>query len=247
VHRLIQRPKERLKRIRLWFTRRELTTLLVMVIVTAGIWGFALLTNQVMEGKTRAFDEVVLMAFHKPGDAGEPIGPRWVQEMVRDFTALGGVSVMTLLTLAVVGFLLLQNNIRLALLVITAICGGLLISSLLKLGIERPRPDLVPHGSYVYTYSFPSGHAMQAAVTYLSLGILLARAQVLRRLKVYLMLVAIVITLMVGLSRVYLGVHWPTDVLAGWTAGGVWGLLFWWIAHWWEQWQRSPAVSSDET
>ncbi|MEE4377518.1 MAG: phosphatase PAP2 family protein [Candidatus Competibacteraceae bacterium] len=234
-----KKTTEYLKNTSMWLVRRELTTLLVMVTVTAGFWGFAELADEVMEGETRAFDTAVLLALH---DQDEPIGPHWVQEMGRDFTALGGVAVLTLLTLAVTGFLLLQGNIRLALLVLGAVGSGLLISSLLKLGIERPRPDIVPHGSYVYTYSFPSGHAMQSAVAYLSMGILLARTQVLRRLKIYVMLVAILITFLVGVSRVYLGVHWPTDVLAGWTAGGAWGLLFWWIAHWWEQWEKYTAL-----
>lgn len=232
---------EHLKNFSLWLVRRELTTLLIMVTITAGFWGFAELADEVMEGETRAFDTAVLLAFH---DQDEPIGPKWVQEMGRDFTALGGVAVLTLLTLSVAGFLLLQGNLRLALLVLGAVGSGLLISSLLKLGIGRPRPDLVAHGSYVYTHSFPSGHAMQSAVTYLSMGILLARAQTLRRLKVYLMLIAILITFLVGVSRVYLGVHWPTDVLAGWTAGGAWGLLFWWIAHWWEQWTKPSKLQN---
>jgi len=218
-----------------WLGQREFLTLLYMILISAGIWAFAELADEVQEGETHAFDTAVLMALHETDDHGAPIGPHWVQEMGRDITALGGVTVLTLLTLAVMGFLLLQGNTRLALLVAAAVGSGLLLSTLLKLGFGRPRPDLVAPAVYAYTYSFPSGHAMHSAVTYLSVGILLAREQTRWRLKVYLMLVAILLTLLVGISRVYLGVHWPTDVLAGWIAGGCWGLLFWGIAQWLQQ------------
>ena len=113
---------------------------------------------------------------------------------------------------------------------LAAVGGGIVLSSLLKAGFERPRPELVPHGSLVYTASFPSGHSMMAAVVYLTLGALLARAQPRRRLKVYLLALAVLVTVAVGISRVYLGVHWPTDVLAGWTIGGAWALLWWAVA-----------------
>jgi undecaprenyl-diphosphatase len=102
----------------------------------------------------------------------------------------------------------------------------------LKYSIDRDRPALVPHGSVVYTASFPSGHSMLAASTYLTMGALLARVQRRRRIKAYILMVAITATLLVGISRVYLGVHWPTDVIAGWTAGTGWALLCWLLARW---------------
>ena len=144
----------------------------------------------------------------------------------------GGVGVLTLLTLAVCGFLLMQGRRRATALVLASVVGGVVLSSLLKLGFDRPRPDLVPHGSLVYTASFPSGHAMMAAVVYLTLGALLARVQSERRLQVYLLALAVLTTVAVGISRVYLGVHWPSDVLAGWTAGAAWALACWLAAGW---------------
>jgi undecaprenyl-diphosphatase len=148
-----------------------------------------------------------------------------VQEMARDFTALGGVAVLTLMTLAVIGYLLLAGKRNAAIAVLAAVAGGLILSSLLKLGFHRARPDLVPHGSVVYTASFPSGHSMMAAITYLTLGALLARVEATIAMKIYLLTLAVCLTVLVGVSRVYLGVHWPTDVAAGWAVGAAWALL----------------------
>lgn len=167
-----------------------------------------------------------------PDDLRDPLGPKWVEELGRDFAALGGMGVLTCLTLAVIGYLILVHRRRTALLVAVAIGGGVLLSLLLKQGFDRPRPDLVPHDSYVYTSSFPSGHSMMAAVTYLTLAALLTRTQGPRRVKLYLLTLATLLTLVIGISRIYMGVHWPTDVLAGWTAGAAWALLCWQLAHW---------------
>ena len=215
--------------------RHELITLVLLALITAGIWIFAELADEVIEGDTKSFDETVLLAMRTPGDSADPVGPRWLHELGRDFTALGGVGFLTLLTLAVIGFLVLQRRYGAAVLVAVSIGGGFLVSSLLKYGFERPRPDLISHESYVYTTSFPSGHSMLSAVTYLTLGALLARIQPQLRLKAYIMLLAILLTLLVGISRVYLGVHWPTDVLAGWAVGSSWALLCWLIARWMQQ------------
>ncbi len=170
------------------------------------------------------------------------MGPGWLEEAGRDFTALGGVSVLVFLTAVVVAFLSMQGKGHAAVFVVVAVASGVLLSTLLKLGFDRARPDLVPHGSIVYSASFPSGHSMMSAVTYLTLGALLARVQPRRRLKVFLLSVAVLLTVLVGVSRVYLGVHWPTDVLAGWTAGAAWASLCWMAAMWL---QRRGAVESD--
>jgi undecaprenyl-diphosphatase len=214
------------------FLRIELLPLLVLVLVAGGIWLFAEIAEEVNAGNTHQIDEEILLALRNPADRADPLGPRWVEETERDFTALGGIGVLTLLTLAVSTYLVLDGKHRAAVLVLIAVGGALLWTNLLKHGFQRPRPDLVPHGSYVYTTSFPSGHSMLSAATYLTLGALLARVQPHRRMKVFLLGFAALLTLLVGISRVYLGVHWPTDVLAGWTAGGVWALICWFLARW---------------
>ncbi|MGE3538749.1 MAG: phosphatase PAP2 family protein [Candidatus Tectimicrobiota bacterium] len=212
--------------------RRELSLLLVVLLLASALWSFALLAETVSEGGTHAFDRAVLLAMRTPGNPVEPWGPRWVTEWVRDWTALGSAGILTFITLTVSGFLLLQGKPRVTVMLLLAVGGGILLSMTLKRGFDRPRPALVPHGTLVQTASFPSGHAMLSAVVYLTLGALLARVQPQRRLKVYLLTVAIVLTMLVGMSRIYLGVHWPTDVLAGWVAGATWALIVWGVAVW---------------
>jgi len=203
----------------------EAPLLAVIGLLGASLWLFIKIAGEVVEGETTAWDRRLLLALRSAADPATPWGPPWVQEMARDFTALGGVGVLTLMTLAVVGYLLLAGKRHAAVAVIVAVAGGLVLSTLLKLGFDRARPDLVPHGSAVYTASFPSGHSMMAAVTYLTLGALLAGVEASIRIKIYLLSVAVILTALVGVSRVYLGVHWPTDVAAGWAVGEAWALF----------------------
>jgi undecaprenyl-diphosphatase len=205
--------------------------LVALACVVAGVWGFALLADEVLEGGTQAFDQRVLLAF-RHSDTRAPIGSPSVQEAARDITALGGVAVLTLLTAIAAGFLALDGKKHMALFVVGSILGGVAAGTILKDVFHRPRPDLVPVSVYVSGASFPSGHSMMSAVTYLTLGALLARSQERKRVKAYFLMVAMFLTFAIGVTRVYLGVHWPTDVLAGWTAGAVWALLCWLTARW---------------
>lgn len=196
------------------------------------VWAFIEVADEVVEGESHATDTKLLLALRNADDLSDPIGPSWVEEIGRDFTALGGVGVLTLLTCSVAGYLWLIGKVRAMLLVLAAIGSGLLTSTLLKWMFGRTRPDLVPHDSAVYTASFPSGHSMMAAITYLTLAALLARVLPDRVTKIYFLVLAVVISVGVGVSRVYLGVHWPSDVLAGWAVGASWALMFWLIARW---------------
>jgi undecaprenyl-diphosphatase len=226
----------------LW-TRREFALLAALAVAATAIWGFAELAGEVLEGDTHAFDERILLALRSASDPSDPLGPGWVEELMRDLTALGSMGLLTIITLAVAAFLALDRKTHAALFVLVAVGGGVLLSTLLKVGFDRPRPELVPHSSIVYTASFPSGHAMLAAVVYLTLGALLARVQPRRLLKLYLLGLAILLTVAVGASRVYLGVHWPTDVVAGWAVGAAWALLCWAGALWL---QRHGQVEPDD-
>jgi undecaprenyl-diphosphatase len=159
------------------------------------------------------------------------LGPRWLEEAGRDVTALGGVVVLFLVTAGVTVYLLAVRKYHAMWLVIAATTGGFVISSVMKYFFSRERPSVVPHLSYVQTSSFPSGHSMLSAVVYLTLGVLLARLVPQRVLKLYFLAMALFLTFIVGVSRVYMGVHYPTDVLAGWTAGLVWALLCYLVAR----------------
>jgi undecaprenyl-diphosphatase len=134
------------------------------------------------------------------------------------------------MVLAAVGYLLMARKRAAAVLVLGAVVGGQFLSTALKSIFERARPDLVPDAPTVFTASFPSGHAMLSAVTYLTLGVLLARVEAGRRLRIYVLSLAVFLTVSIGVTRVFLGVHWPTDVLAGWCVGTAWATLCWFVA-----------------
>lgn len=217
--------------------------LIALVVLAASIWGFVAITDEVREGEQISLDRSILMLFRNPEDPADPIGPPWFESAVRDVTALGGVTITTMVTLATVGFLLLSRKRGAALFVLASIAGAATMSFVIKAAIERPRPELTLHSIDVYSSSFPSGHATGAAATYLTLAALLARFQRRRRVKVYLLTLAVILTIMIGLSRLYLGVHWPSDVLAGWTLGSSWALLCWMVAR---QLQRRGKIEASK-
>ncbi len=207
--------------------RTELGLLLGGLVVIVLLLGFAQLSDLVSGGETQQFDDRVLQAFRRADDPGTPIGPAWLQSAAIDITALGSGWVLGLIVLAIVGFLFLQGMRRTGTFVLIASAGGWFLNSGLKAIFERPRPEVVPHLREVFSASFPSGHAMTSAAVFLTLGAMLMRMSERRATKVYCMAMAMLLTVLVGTSRVYLGVHYPTDVLAGWIAGFTWALLCW--------------------
>lgn len=212
--------------------RIEFSVLLAAITIAGGLFGFVEMMEIARGSEPRGFDTAILLALREPGNSATPIGPFWLPEAVRDVTALGSASVLIFITAAVIIYLLITRRGAAALFVFLSVAGGQLLSSLLKLGIDRPRPDIVPHLTEVQTLSFPSGHAMLSAVTYLTLGALAARVAPSRTVKIYLLGLGLLATFLVGASRVYLGVHWPSDVLAGWCAGAAWAMLCWLVAQW---------------
>lgn len=215
-----------------WIGRHELVVLLAFVFIVGGVWLTAVLADGVADGQTQEVDLAVLMALREGGDAGNPLGPPWVEEMMRDFTALGGTGILTLIVIAVSLYYAIQGRYKEILILITAVVGAYLLSYFLKGLFDRPRPQFIPDGDYVYAASFPSGHALLAATTYLTLGIIVAQLMPRSRLKAFALLLAFFVMILVGFSRMYLGVHWPTDVLAGWIIGSVWAIMCWLVVRW---------------
>ena len=184
-------------------------------------WAFVQLSSEMVEGDTRAFDMLLLQAAQSLR-ARQP----WVADVMRDLSGLGSTAVLTLFTVVTVGYLALVSARTTALLVATAVITGSVGVSWLKSGFGRLRPavdfaDLVAPG-----LSFPSGHAGVSAIVFLTLGALLASTSTRAVEQMYILAMASLMTLLVGVSRIALGVHWATDVLAGWAFGAAWALVW---------------------
>jgi len=220
--------------------RHELTWLAVGFGVCLFLLLFALLASEVAEGNTQALDVKVVRSFRSAADPARPIGPEWLELSVVDVTSLGSFTVLAIVTLAVTGLLVLQSRYRTALFVAATVASGDLANFVLKRLFNRPRPSIVPH-LRMMTPSFPSGHAMESAIVYLTLGAVLMRVAERRSTKIYCLSVAVLLTVLVGISRVYLGVHYPTDVIAGWTVGFLWAGLCWLVA---ERFER-PTIEAE--
>jgi undecaprenyl-diphosphatase len=200
--------------------RPERQVLLLLMLLAGIFLGVVLVSNQL--------DTDLLLAFRTGSD---PAGPIWVEELARDITALGSFGVLALLITASVLFLLMARQRTDAWTMLASTIGGIVVMLTLKAVLSRSRPDELLRNVYVSTPSFPSGHAMMSTVTYLTLGAFMARELRSRTLKMYVMLLALVVAVLVGITRVYLGVHWPSDVLAGWSLGAGWALLCWTAAE----------------
>jgi undecaprenyl-diphosphatase len=210
------------------FLRSEAAPLVAFAIGAAALAAFLHLANEtVIEGETRDFDLRVLTALRLPGQPHVPIGPGWLLEAVRDLSALGSVAVLTLIALVVTGFALVRRRYAAAAATVVALGGGMLACQLLKTYFERARPPEIYREVEVIKTSFPSGHAMLSAVMFLTLAALLARTLPSPVQKAYAVGVAVLVTVVVGLSRIFLGVHWTTDVLAGWSIGAAWASACW--------------------
>jgi len=205
--------------------------LLALGVAGASAWVFLGIADEVAEGDTQLIDGWLLQLLRNPADPSTAIGPGWLSTASRDITALGDMAILMFIVLVVAGFLALARRWRTAVFVLAATVSGSVMAGILKHVFERNRPTFASSDVYIATSSFPSGHAMMSAVVYLTLAALLARLISDVRLKAYVLGVALVVTLLIGLSRIYLGVHWPSDVAAGWAIGAAWALAWWILAQ----------------
>jgi undecaprenyl-diphosphatase len=217
--------------------------ILRLLIIVLGTAVFFWLEHEVSTAATKHLDEEILRSLRQPDDPAIPLGPVALQEAARDITSLGGYALLILLVAIVAIFLQCDGKVGAARFLVAAVVSGYLVERGLKALIGRPRPEIVPHLMPVDSTSFPSGHSMMSAIVFLTLGAILSRLEVHHlRLRVYFIGVAILLTGLVGVSRVYLGVHYPTDVLAGWSAGLVWATLCSLVAQYL---QRQGAVETE--
>ena len=225
------------------FARAEAPALIALGVATTAVLWFVEIADDSTEADGQGFDQAVLMAMRpNPAMPDQPWGPWWLHEAAADLTSLGGISVLTLFALAAVGFLLISRKWLSAALLVVGLAGGVMLSEGLKVLFERARPPAQYQLVETLNASFPSGHALLSTVFYLTLGVMLTNAFPQRRLKAYALGVAVVIAVVIGLTRVYLGAHWASDVLGGWCVGVAWAMILWLIAHALQRFQRRRAM-----
>lgn len=217
----ITHPSGLLERIghrgRAWLVIAGLATLAILfLMLTAHVRNF------------HGIDEKILLLMREPGDPDNAIGTPRFEEFVRDISALGSQGVLFLGVFAAGGFLVLRRQYHAAILLIAAAVGAYFAAVGLKGFFDRPRPSLVtPFSFHTGTRSYPSGHSVMAAAVYLTLGALLSRLVKPIGHKIYFIAMAVLLAFLVGVSRIYLGMHHPTDVVAGWIIGSYWAGLCW--------------------
>ena len=203
--------------------RRRVPVILAGASVGAVAIGLVLLIGLVVGHWPFAFDRAIMLNLRAWG------GPSWLPKVAADVTALGGGVVLTIVTVLAAGLLAVQRLWLSAAATIAASVSGGMVVALVKTEVARPRPDIVDHLVQVSNMSFPSGHSANSAIVYLTLAGLASQVTVSNAARRYILVMAIFMVGAIGCSRVYLGVHWPSDVLAGWSFGTLWA-LGWWLA-----------------
>lgn len=224
----------------------EIKLLVPFLIVVLGFLLFIILANLIDRSTIRDIDVYFLKMFRQSNDLSKPTGPEWMLETMRDITALGSGTVIAISIIFFAGYLILVKRYHTLSYILFAILGGTAIGLGLKEFVGRVRPDIVPHLTAANSMSFPSGHSMMSVVIYLSLAVLLARIQQNNKVKFYIITSALVICFLIGVSRIYLGVHYPTDVLAGWSLGLAWAILVRIFVRWYNIWYNENTIVTED-
>ena len=223
---------------------RDFRLLFAVLVIMTALCSFLMLAGAVRKGTIIRFDDAVLLSLRRAENPNILRGPIWLPQVMRDITSLGGEAVMVLVTLTVAGYLWLRRKRRALVLVSIGFLGGGLLDVVLKEVVGRARPTIVPHFVNVDSLSFPSGHSMMSMVVYLLLAVLLSPQLPDRRARIYVITVAFFLTFLIGISRVYLGVHYPSDVLGGWLMGLAWATICW-LASWYVETHRMAPPPDD--
>lgn len=179
-----------------------------------------------LSGTSAAVDSAVLVALRHPGNTALGIGPAATPALMRFISVFGSTPWLAALTLAATGYIYITGRRRLALTTFGGVAGVMLLAGILKLTAGRPRPEVVSHLGGFTGPSFPSSHAMLGAAVYALLALALGEYCGNNAVRRFLCWMAAAMAGIIGFSRLYLGVHWPTDVLAGWCMGAAWALGF---------------------
>lgn len=207
--------------------RREFALLCGIVAAFLCLWIFLGVAEEAGEGEHDNLELKIIQSFRSPTDLSRLKGPVWAKEAAIDSSTLGGSTLTIIITVLVASYLLINRQRRDCIIVAAAVSSGSAASVVLKHVFERPRPTAVPYLVHVNDASFPSGHSMTSAVVYITLGVLLARSTNSWKHKLFYVGTGLILSGLVGLSRVMLGVHYPSDVIAGWAAGASWALICW--------------------
>ncbi|RPI62193.1 MAG: phosphatase PAP2 family protein [Planctomycetaceae bacterium] len=211
--------------------RQEVVVLVLFILAVVGILCFTTIADGVTDRATQSFDEWVLLSVRSGADSSDPLTQPWLLSAAKCASALASAWVLLGVTVISAALLVAAKKHKAAWLLLITTTGGAALSVVLKVIFDRPRPILVPHLEVVSSPSFPSAHAMLAAVLYLTLGVIAARFMPTLKGRITVLLIAVVLMLLIGASRVFLGVHYPTDVLAGWAIGAAWAILCWIVIH----------------
>jgi undecaprenyl-diphosphatase len=212
--------------------RLETRALLIWIALVFALWAFLALANEIGEGETGTIDQRLIMMMRMPGDASNPLGPPWLKDSMRDITALGGVTVLSLLTIVMVVCLILHQKRREGVILAITAIGAQASIEILKIIYDRPRPNQGFADTHAYSTSFPSGHTTESTAIFLTAATVIATLETRANTQILAYIVAIFAIIGVGFSRIYLGMHWPTDVLGGWVLGAAWALVAWIALHW---------------
>ncbi len=213
------------------YSNAALSPRFAWVMLAASLAIFLILSLTAPGGAFEAAEREFLLSLRNGDDPALLNGPGWLLYFVQNITALGGWPVLTVFSLALAGALMVQKQWSFLLVLLAVVIGETIITGVLKGFFDRTRPDFLPHLISASSKSFPSGHSASAAAVYFTFGLAIANVVKQRAIRRYALGASLVIVFLIGASRVFLGVHYPSDVIAGWCVGAAWASAVW-LAAW---------------